>query len=52
MCLENFLREHGLFGASLLKKYALRGNNEAEGVTYLFRLLQNLAMPLSMVPVS
>ena len=38
--------------ASLLKKYALRGNNEAEGVTYLFRLLQNLAMPLGMAPVS
>lgn len=38
--------------ANLLKEYALRGDNEAEGVAYLFRLLQNLAMPLGMVPVS
>lgn len=38
--------------ANLLKEYALRGGNEAEGVAYLFRLLQNLAMPLGMVPVS
>lgn len=30
---------------AFLKKYAIKGNNEAEGVNYLFRIMQNVSYP-------
>lgn len=37
---------------SLLKKYAVRGRNEKEGISNLFHLLQSAAFPLGMVRVT
>lgn len=37
---------------SFLKQYGVKGKNETEGVSYMFRLFQNVAFPLGMVKVS
>ena len=37
---------------SFLKKYGIEGENEEEGIVYLFHLFQNVAFPLGMVEVS
>lgn len=37
---------------SLLKKYAVRGEDEAQGITSLFHLMQSAAFPLGMVRVT
>lgn len=37
---------------SYLKEYGKKGKNEEDGVTYMFRLFQNIAFPLGMVEVA
>ena len=37
---------------AFLKKYAVKGRNEEDGVVYMFRLLQNVSFPLGAVRVT
>lgn len=63
-CLESCFSGSGAFGLpgdwsspsrfvrlSFLKKYGLKGKDEMEGVSHMFRLFQSVAFPLGMVKV-
>lgn len=48
----DFTSQSRFIRASFLKYYGIKGQNEEEGIQYLFHLLDNVAMPLGIVKVS
>ncbi|MBU3851422.1 MAG: linear amide C-N hydrolase [Candidatus Paralactobacillus gallistercoris] len=48
----DFTSQSRFIRASFLKYFGVKGKDEAEGIAYLFRFLDNVAMPLGMVKVN
>lgn len=48
----DFTSQSRFIRASFLKYFGIKGENEKEGIAYLFRFLDNVAMPLGIVKVN